>query len=267
MFPDASGLNSGQMQKIAAEMNLSETTFVFPPSAPDADFDVRIFTPAKEIPFGGHPTLGTAEVLKHLGFGSNNSMQFNMGVGMVPVEWDNDFCFMRQPEPKFIPPLPQTALVAEALGLTPGSLHKILPVQEVSTGFPALMVPLIDSNSVRNIELNLQALKEVLGSLDLVYPFYADLENKDRQVHARSFAPFIGISEDPATGSVAGALGAYLLHHGVFGNDSISISIEQGVEMGRASEIRVQAYRDGERISCVKVGGKSQIVIEGQLRL
>lgn len=267
VFPEAAGLNSNQMQKIAAEMNLSETTFVFPSTDPDADFDIRIFTPAKEIPFGGHPTLGTAEVLKHLGTGSENAMRFNMGVGLVPVEWENDFCFMRQPKPKFTPPLPQKSLVAEALGLTSQSLHKTLPVQEVSTGFPALMVPLIDNNSVRSIELNLQSLKKVLGSLDLVYPFCIGSENEDRQVHARSFAPFIGISEDPATGSVAGALGAYLLHYRVFGNDSLSIAIEQGVEMGRPSEIRVQAYRDGEEISAVKVGGKSQIVIEGQLRL
>ncbi|QPJ63305.1 MAG: PhzF family phenazine biosynthesis protein [Candidatus Nitronauta litoralis] len=267
VFPDAKGLNSHQMQKIAAEMNLSETTFVFPSTKPEADFDVRIFTPGKEIPFGGHPTLGTAEVLKYLAGDFMPSLCFNMGVGNVPVEWENGFCFMQQPEPEFSSPLPETSLAAEALGLPLESLHATLPVQEVSTGFPALMIPLKDINSVKKIELNLHALKKILRSLDLVYPFCIVSENKDCQVHARSFAPFIGIPEDPATGSVAGALGAYLLHYGILGKDSISISIEQGVEMGRASEIRVEAKRDGGVIGSIRVGGKSQIVIEGQLQL
>ncbi len=268
VFPEANGLDSAQMQKIAAEMNLSETTFVLPSTDSEADFDVRIFTPRKEIPFGGHPTLGTAEILKQLEAGQPpSSYKLNMGVGIVPVQWENGFCFMFQPKPEISPPLPQNPLVAKSLGLSPESLHPSLPVQEISTGFPALMIPLRGLEPIREISLNLSALKSVLGPLDLAYVFCLEGEIESCQVHARSFAPFIGIPEDPATGSVAGALGAYLLHHGVFGEETISIGIEQGVEMARRSEIRVQAENTGGVIESVKVGGKSKVVIEGELRL
>ncbi len=268
VFPEATGLDSALMQSIASEMNLSETTFVFPPSAANADYDVRIFTPAKEIPFGGHPTLGTAEILKHLaGTTAPSSFTFNMGVGLVPVVWEDGSCFMTQPEPEISPPLEKSAHVTEALGVSQKSLHPTLPVQPVSTGFPALMIPLVELESVKNISLNLPVLKTVLSHLDLAYVFCMDTDDRTCQVHARSFAPFIGISEDPATGSVAGALGAYLLHHEVFGFEKLSIGIEQGVEMGRRSEIKVSACRQDGKIQDVRVGGKSRIVIEGKLTL
>ncbi len=268
VFPDAVGLDSGLMQKISAEMNLSETTFVFPATNKEADYDVRIFTPSKEIPFGGHPTLGTAEVLKQLSSSPTpSSYKLNMGVGIVPVYWEDDFCTMTQPEPQFTPPLPTDSSVAEALGLSPDDLHPFLPVQEVSTGFPALMIPLRAMAPVNEVQLNLAVLKKVLDPLDLAYVFCMETEDKACQVHARSFAPFIGIPEDPATGSVAGALGAYLLRHKVFGGDCLSICIEQGVKMGRRSEIRVETSYEGEIIKSVKVGGQSRIVIEGQLTL
>lgn len=268
VFPEATGLGPALMQKIASEMNLSETTFVFPPSVENADHDVKIFTPAKEIPFGGHPTLGTAEVLKHLaGTAAPSSLVFNMGVGPVPVTWEDGYCFMTQPEPEFSPPLEKIQNINEALGVDQESLHPTLPVQQVSTGFPALMIPLTNRKAVGNISLNLPVLKNVLSHLDLAYVFCLDAENPACQVHARSFAPFIGIPEDPATGSVAGALGAYLLQHAVFGREYLSIGIEQGVEMGRRSEIKVTADQENGKIRKVRVGGNSRIVIEGKLTL
>ncbi len=269
VFPFAEDLDERLMQKIAREMNLSETTFVTGSATPDGVFPVRIFTPTKEIPFGGHPTLGTAEIFKHAGLiePTATRVTLGMGVGPVIVEWLNGACFMGQPLPEFTPPTPGHPSVHTALGLSPGDIHPTLPVQQVSTGFPALIVPLANPGALGKITLNLGVLREVLGDLDLIYPFYCQAGNPELNVQARSFAPFIGIQEDPATGSVAGALGAYLLHHNVFGGDSLKIKIVQGVEMGRPSEITVEITRNQGEITSVRVGGHSCLVMAGELYL
>ncbi len=270
VFPDASSLDSELMQKIAREMNLSETTFVFPPDKSDADFKVRIFTPGREIPFGGHPTIGTADVLKQAGVLPTplDSVTFEMGVGNVSVSWENGIAFMQQPLPEFQPPLASLHTLETTLSEASGALETRLPVQVVTTGFPALLVPLSRLDSLQALALNQAALKEVLGAVDMLYAFCLETESVETQVHARGFAPFIGIPEDPATGSVAGALGAYLLEHLVFGEgDSLSIRIEQGLEMGRPSRIEVETKKTGDEFTSVRVGGQSALVIEGVLKL
>lgn len=269
VFPWADGLSGETMQQIAREMNLSETTFILPPEGSGHDFRVRIFTPGREIPFGGHPTLGTAQTLKHTGqiAETATNVVLGMGVGPVPVEWAAGAGFMTQPQPVFTSPIPDRAPVAQALGLPVADLHPDFPVQQVSTGFPALLVPLCGAEALQKIGLNLEKLRQVLGGLDLIYPFCVDTSEPEPQIRARSFAPFIGIPEDPATGSVAGALGAYLVEHRVFpaSGNTTSIRIVQGVEMERPSEISVEIAANEGAIDSVRVGGDSCVVLEGQL--
>jgi len=202
VFVEAEGLTDEQLLAIAREMNLSETTFVLPPSSPDFDFRVRIFTPGKEIPFAGHPAIGTAHVLHetHRLAADRTQYLFEMGIGPVCVSRANHVFAMQQPLPEFQPPRTDRAAIAEALGLEEIRLHADRPAQVVSTGFPALLVPLANLEAMREIELNLTRLREVLGDVDMIYPFCLP-EDREAQVHVRGFAPFIGIPEDPATGS------------------------------------------------------------------
>jgi trans-2,3-dihydro-3-hydroxyanthranilate isomerase len=264
VFLRGEDFKEAQFQQVAKEMNLSETTFVLPSTHPDADFDVRIFTPEKEIPFAGHPTLGTAFVLRYAGFfpSSQNHLRLNFKAGVFPVDLqENGKFFMTQPQGKILRTFPDTKKIAEVLGLTVNNLEPDLPVQTVSTGFPALLVPINSLRAIQRIVLNLTLLKVLMedAGVDMIFPFTRQILNKNSSIHARGFAPFIGIPEDPATGSVAGALGYYI-------NDKYSaeknIVIEQGYEMKRPGLIFVTV--DGEKI---RVGGNTRMVFKASLYL
>jgi trans-2,3-dihydro-3-hydroxyanthranilate isomerase len=253
-----------QFQQVAREMNLSETTFVLPSSHPDADFDVRIFTPEKEIPFAGHPTLGTAFVLRHAGLvpATQDHLRLNFKVGIIPVHLQEDGkIFMTQPPGKILQTFSNTDEVAQVLGLTGNNIELDLPVQTASTGFPALLVPINSLRAMQRIILNLSLLKVMLeeAEVDMIYPFTRQTLDEKNSIHARGFAPFVGIPEDPATGSVAGALGYYL-------NDKNpkeeKIIIEQGYEMNRPGLIFVTLYG-----TIIRVGGKTRMVFKGSLYL
>jgi trans-2,3-dihydro-3-hydroxyanthranilate isomerase len=253
-----------QFQQVAREMNLSETTFVLPSSHPDADFDVRIFTPEKEIPFAGHPTLGTAFVLRHTGLvpATQDHIRLNFKVGIIPVHLQEDGkIFMTQPPGKILQTFSNTEQIAQVLGLTANNIELDLPLQTASTGFPALLVPINSLRAMQRIVLNVSLLKVLLeeAGVDMIYPFTRQTLNEKSSIHARGFAPFVGIPEDPATGSVAGALGYYL-------NDKNpkeeKIIIEQGYEMNRPGLIFVTV--DG---ATIRVGGKTRMVFKGSLYL
>jgi trans-2,3-dihydro-3-hydroxyanthranilate isomerase len=264
VFLRGEDFKEAQFQQVAKEMNLSETTFVLPSSHPDAAFDVRIFTPEKEIPFAGHPTLGTAFVLKHTGLfpAIQDHIRLNFKAGIIPVYLQDDGkVFMTQPPGKILQTFPNHEDIAQVLGLTANNIEPDLPVQTVSTGFPALLVPINSLRAMQRIILNLSLLKvlmEVAG-VDMIYPFTGQTLNGNSSIHARGFAPFIGVPEDPATGSVAGALGYYL-------NDKNStektIIIEQGYEMKRPSLIYVMVK--GAKIH---VAGKIRMVFKASLYL
>lgn len=250
-----------QMQQVALEMNLSETTFVFPASHSDADFDVRIFTPEKEIPFAGHPTLGTAFVLQNAGLvpATKNHIKLNFKAGVIPVDLHEDGkIFMTQPPGKILQTFSNTEEVAQALGLTANNIG--LPVQTASTGFPALLVPINSLRAMQRIVLNLSLLKVLLeeAKVDMIYPFTRQTCDTENSIHARGFAPFIGIPEDPATGSVAGALGFYLNDKNP---DEKGIVIEQGYEMKRPGNIFVEID------NTIRVGGRARMVFKGTLFL
>jgi len=268
VFPEPGNLSEGVQQQIAREMNLSETTFVYPPLNPEADFRIRIFTPGKEIPFAGHPTLGSAHILWETGkiAATSDSVVLEMGAGLIKVSNKQKNLFMEQPIPIFEDTVKAVDRVAEALSINPGDIDSRFPIQVVSTGFPALYVPLMNLDTLRRVELNLIVLREILGSVDMIYVFTMETLDSSSTVHSRAFAPFIGIPEDPATGSAGGALGAYLVHYRVIENlDPSAIIVEQGFEMNRPSHILVSVEQADGEIRSIQVGGQAITVLEGNL--
>lgn len=283
VFPEAEDLTSEEMQKLAREMNLSETTFVLPPEDPAADFKVRIFTPAAELPFAGHPVVGTHWVLAHLGRVElkepATEVRFELGVGVLPAELEVaegrvQRVVITSDRPSFLEVLVDVTDLAEGLGLPAEAITGTgLPVQVVSTGIPSLMVPVRSLAEVQGLDagrLNVAALARACDAVatDNVLVFALDTEDPDATVHVRLFAPMLGVAEDPATGSANGTLGAYLVHHEVVPvhegtNRFVS---EQGSEMGRPSTLRILVDVSEGEISRVRVAGDVVLVLEGTVR-
>ena len=273
VFVDAGGLDEECMQKIAREMNLSETTFVMPSSDREADFDVRIFTPTKELPFAGHPVIGTAHVLREIGklFSDQQLIHLKLRIGTIPVYVEEDErLFMEHPQAKFMQIVEPVDLVAESLGLPSSAIDPRWPCQIVSTGVPALLVPIKTLVSLQQIKINSVKLLEIFTAFgtDMIYVFTTETLESSSTLHSRLFAPFIGVPEDPATGSASGSVGAYLAKHCVIKKDSFdSIKIEQGYEMKRPASIYVQVKQEGSIIKSIRVGGESVTIIQGQLKI
>jgi trans-2,3-dihydro-3-hydroxyanthranilate isomerase len=273
VFVDAKGLDEGYMQKIAREMNLSETAFVAPSSDREADFEVRIFTPSKELPFAGHPVIGTAHVLREIGEVSSDQkiIHLKLLIGTIPVYVEEDeLLFMGHPQAKFLQIVTSVDLVAESLGLPSSAIDLRWPCQIVSTGIPALFVPIKTLVSMQQIKINSAKLLEIFTPLgtDMIYVFTTGTLDSGSTLHSRLFAPFIGVPEDPATGSASGAVGAYLAKYCVIEKETFdSIKIEQGYEMKRPASIYVQVKQEGTIIKSIRVGGESVTIIQGQLKI
>ena len=227
IVPDGSGLTTEEMQTIAREMNLSKTTFVLPADAASAAFRLRIFTPTTELPLAGHPVVGTCFILARRGNmklneGANRIFQ-ECGVGVLPVdihvrEGKVARVYMTQAKPEFLKSTTSRALLAAAVGLDEDRLLPDgLPAEVVSTAFPQLMVPAQGLKDLEEIELDQTALRKVFEILDTncFMIFTRQTIQPNSTVHARMFAPTLGVPEDPATGSASGALGAYLVRHGI----------------------------------------------------
>jgi len=283
VFPEAEGLTTEEMQRLAQEMNLSETTFVLPPQAPEADFKVRIFTPAKELPFAGHPVVGTHWVLAHLGRVELREpvtqVRFELEVGVLPadlhVAGDRvKQVVMTQGRPTFHAVLEDVTDLAAGLGLAPEAITETgLPVHVVSTGVPQMMVPVRSLVEVQRLgagQLNVAALNRACHAVDTecVMVFTFETERADSTVHVRMFAPVLGVPEDPATGSANGALGAYLVHHRAIPvtEPTTHVVSEQGAEINRPSTLYVEVDSRGEEITAVRVGGQVVLVAEGVVR-
>jgi trans-2,3-dihydro-3-hydroxyanthranilate isomerase len=275
---EATGLADGEMQAIAKEMNLSETTFLLPPTRSDCAARVRIFTPARELQFAGHPTIGTAWVLatQKLVPGAPASFQLEEGIGPVPVSLEGDparpsFIWMRHGEPDWGPEMANRGEVAAALGLAEADLVPGAPIQSGSTGSRFLFVPLRDRATVDRALLDVPKIIKALGDQPLVgiFVFAPDADPAAGRVYSRMFAPHTsGIPEDPATGSASGPLGAYLVRHRlVKAAGKVEMVSDQGVKMGRHSRIHIRGtIRDG-RLDEIQVGGGVVPVIEGRLRV
>lgn len=281
VIPDADGLTDDQLQQIAREMNLSETVFVFPPTDQAAVVRLRIFTPTQEIPFAGHPVIGTFFILSELGIipvkESMTRVMQECNIGLFPVELHAvagqvERVVMTQPKPEFLGPVEETEdlyKIASALGL---SKHVIAdakwPIEVVSTGLPVLIVPVRTLTAVRSVRPDATAITDLCRRFGAngIMAFTTVTVEPSATVHTRMFAPSIGILEDPATGSASGALGAYLVQNGVVDVLPVTdIISEQGYEIDRPSSIFIQVESDDDIIQSVKVGGQCVKVIEGIL--
>lgn len=251
------------MQRIAREMNFSETTFVLSDIKKDGAYDVRIFTPSQEVPFAGHPVLGTAFVIAtHLEKKQPVEIRLNLKGGCIPVgiSYSNDGSIsslrMRQNPPEFIGGMDRQS-VARALGVGVDSLISKLPVERVSTGLPFIIVPVRTLEAMRSIKLDIGAYNDLISDVEskAILAFCPETYAVDTSLNVRMFAPLYGIAEDPATGSGCGCLAAYLSRHAFFGSASVSARVEQGYEIGRKSILQIEADNvDGGIV--VHVGGK-----------
>jgi len=283
VFPDARSLTSREMQLLAREMNLSETTFVLPPSrGSGADFRVRIFTPDAEIPYAGHPTLGTFFVLAEAGKiaieSGMTTVSMEVKAGVLPVEIHSSRSgkvskvVSVQSRPQFLDVFDDVDLVARALSLKRSDFDtRRAPVQLVSTGLPWLIAPVKTRRAVERARANVEHFSEVVkrlpeGVVD-VYLTCLDPVDDRATSHSRGFCLVSGgIVEDPATGSASGCLGAYLAERGLVDvRRKTRILNEQGYEMGRPSKVEVEVRTDGSgSIESVRVGGPVVRVMEGR---
>jgi trans-2,3-dihydro-3-hydroxyanthranilate isomerase len=267
---NSENLSAEQMQQLAREINYSETTFITNPHLVNGGYNVRIFTPTTELPFAGHPTLGTAfaiqqEIIKH----PIERINLNYQIGQIPVDinYANDHpdrLWMQQQSPKFFAHLNPDD-IAPILGLEPTDIDDHYPIAPVSTGLPFIIVPLNSLAAIARAKLN----------LDRYYPFVADLPAQaillfsretvtpDRDLHVRVFTECFGIPEDPATGSANGCLAAYLAQYNYLDLADIDIAVEQGIEMGRPSLLYLRANLTTNGIN-VKVGGKVVKIARGE---
>ena len=283
VFHQAGGLTAEEMQQLAMEMNLSETTFVLPSRVPEADFKVRIFTPTAELPFAGHPVVGTHWVLAHLGRVDLRepvtTVRFELGVGVLPADLHVvgdrvERVVMTQDRPTFHAVLEDVGELIAALGLSSEAITETgLPVQVVSTGIPQMMVPvrrLVEVQRLASDLLDVATLTRVCrtAGTDCVMVFSLETESSEATVHTRMFAPSLGVPEDPATGSANGALGAYLVRHRAVPvtEPTTYITSEQGLELGRPSTLYVEVDSRGEEVAGVRVGGQVVAIAEGEVR-
>ena len=247
VFREPGGLDAKTMQAIAKELHLSETTFVLKPSSAAADHRVRMFTPDTELPFAGHPTLGTAFVLAE---GKDGTMRLEEGVGVIRVTLREGFVQMEQPLPTFTGTTITRKVAADALGLAVEEVRSDVPIQVGSSGIPFLFVPLSNLKAVRRARRP--------GGLGAnVYVFALSAERSGSDVHGRMFDDGLGIGEDPATGSAQGPLGAYVVAHELVRVEPTTrIRVEQGFEIGRPSILEIEVDRAGAAITAVRVGGR-----------
>lgn len=269
VFRSSDRLSTAQMQQIAKEMNYSETTFILSEDPSLAAFPVRIFTPEKELPFAGHPTLGTAFVLQQeIVQKSVETMTLNLQVGQIPVSirYENGnptILWMRQNPPIFGQTFEQDA-IAPILNLTPDQIDEFA-IEEVSTGVPFIIVPLKSHAALKQAKVNKDRFFELIETTEAkaILVFCPETYDAENQLSVRVFADGLGIPEDPATGSANGCLAGYLVWHKYFGNDKIDIRVEQGHEIGRPSLLYLKAEKTADTIQ-VSVGGNVILVAKGE---
>ncbi len=271
VFYDARRLSDAEMQAIAREMNLSETTFVFPREQAierERGVRVRIFTTQEELPFAGHPTLGTAFALRGETAGAEVALDLNVGKIRVRFNQASDaksaFGEMSQIDPTF-GELHDRESVAQALGIGAEALDASLPIQTVSTGLAFTVTPVKSLAVMRNLKIDMQRASEYIKKTGGNFFYFVTRETVDSgaRLHARMF--FYN-GEDPATGSAAGCTAAWMVAHDVAQPDE-HVVIEQGIEIRRPSRIFVRASRKDNRVVNVRVGGHSVEVMRGELLL
>ena len=264
-------LSEKDMQQIAREMNFSETTFVLSDEKQDGGYNVRIFTPQTEVPFAGHPTLGTAYVIQNeIVKEPVNEIVLNLKAGRIHAIFGNDkecsdVLWMRQLEPVFGDTY-DAEILSEILSLDIKEIDDRFPIQHVSTGLPTVIVPLKSLKSVKKANLvnskYLDFTEDIAAKTILI--FCPETYNKENDLTVRFFAGRFGIPEDPATGSANGCLAGYLIKHRYFEKEKIDLKVEQGYEVSRPSLILLKAEKNENKIR-IQVGGKVKTIAKGKL--
>ncbi|NUO62017.1 MAG: PhzF family phenazine biosynthesis protein [Gemmatimonadaceae bacterium] len=279
VLPDARGLDDERMFALAREFNFSETTFVFPPEN-GGTRKLRIWTPGGEVPFAGHPTVGSAHVLAAIGeiglTGNETKIVFEEGVGPVPVtirSRDGQPVFAQLSVaklPEIGPPVPTRETLAEMLSLESKDLvgGHFAP-QAVSCGLPFVFVPLKDRDAVKRSRIRVDLWERTLGRAwaSMIMVFSRDPEREGSDIRARMYAPGISVPEDPATGSACAALGGYLAARDPRQDGTLRWVVEQGFEMGRPSIIEIEVDKRGGHVEAVRVGGASVVMSEGTIEV
>lgn len=255
-----------EMQQIAKEINFSETTFVMSGLQEDGGYDVKIFSPDSELPFAGHPTLGTAYVIQQYLEDSNVAdIKLNLKVGQIPVKLNQNEGWMTQNQPVFGTDLFDIKTVAGILNIEVDDMNRQFPIQVVSTGLPSIIVNVKTLEAINRCNINHQLYEELLGRIGNanLLIFTNDTINAENDLHVRVFTCNPGHKEDPATGSANGNLAGYLLEHNFFNSKEINYKVEQGYSIGRNSLLKVKAIKNAGNFT-IKVGGRIFVVGEGK---
>lgn len=264
VFTEAQDIESEEMAAIARETNYSETTFITAINKDIGEVDVRIFTPGGEIPFAGHPTLGTAYVANSIFFENKlETVSLNLGVGRIPVKKEGDLLWMNQVQPIFGDTF-EKAEMAEMLGISAEDFSPNYPIESVSTGLPFYIAQVKSLEVLKRIELDFQKATKGFSTKETkeVLVFCEGAYESSDQLACRVFVPLLGIPEDPATGSANGCLAAYLVKHQVLGTNSIDISVAQGYEIMRPSRLHLKASVKNNKY-LIRVGGKVVDIAQG----
>ena len=282
VFPDAPGLSDAEMQAVAREMNLSETTFIFPQGAATEAREgkkVRIFTVESELPFAGHPTLGTSLYLyaSEPGQTKPTEITLDLKAGKIPVRFIANaenagrervdgqvFGEMRQRDPEFGTPLSRED-VANVIGIAADEISPDWPIQPVSTGLTFTIVPFRHRQTLSDLKFSYIQAAEFLKQTGANFFYFLCPERREGSLEARARMFFYG-GEDPATGSAAGCAASWMVRHGVAKNDE-QVLIRQGAECRRPSEMHVRATREGDRVTNVRVGGYAVEILRGTVTL
>jgi trans-2,3-dihydro-3-hydroxyanthranilate isomerase len=270
VFLDGRGLGTDQMQALAREMNLSETTFILPgegAAEKNRGVRVRIFTVHEELPFAGHPTLGTAFVLR--GESGAPEVRLDLNVGTVPVRFTEDaaqpvFGEMTQKDPEF-GAIHDVEAVARLTGLSAADFDSSAPIQTVSTGVPFTIAPLRSLKTLQKLRLDVDGSVDYLASSGGKFFYFVCRETVDRKARLHARMIFYN-GDDPATGSAAGCCAAWMVAHGVAASDE-QVLIEQGLEVHRPSRIFVRAEKRDNHVVNVRVGGNCVEVLRGEVTL
>lgn len=267
VFVDAHQISSKEMQLIAKEINYAETTFILSKEQRNGGYDVRIFTPNEEIPFAGHPALGTAFVLKEAILQNdtleNILLHFQGGSVEVTFHDEENVLWMHQNEPKFGRELNRD-MIAEVLNIDISQIDLRYPIQEVSTGLPVILVPLKSLAAVKEVQINKEKYFQLIEKIEPkgIMVFSSETYEEVNDLNVRDFAEYYGIPEDAATGSSNGCLAAYLIKHRYFDKKKINLRVEQGYEINRSSLLYIRA-EEKEDVIEVFVGGEVTSIAKG----
>ena len=267
VFKNVGKISESEMQQIAKEINYSETTFILSDSKNDGGFDVRIFTPNEEVPFAGHPTLGTAFIIQNEVLEEPlDNLILNFKGGQIPVTFNNqdEILWMKQNEPTFGQILDPNK-VSNVLNIDRENIDDQFPIQEVSTGLPVIIVPLKSLEAVKKVRINKEKYFGLIEHTDAkaIMVFSPEAYRSENDLNVRDFADYYGIPEDAATGSANGCLASYLVKYKYFNKSEINIRVEQGYEIERPSLLFLKASNDNGKIN-VNVGGKVVKMAQGE---